>query len=211
MDSAGLEHELCGACLESDIGTNPAAQTLANSERPFYVQGQDCAVQYLKKPWDIFTSPELKEIRKKVFGYLCSKIGEAWYEKHEPKFLECVMNWNMFAATPSKLEKAFKKEFAELYSNIRSAYFNAITDFSMGFWEGARKETYKRTVDMLFWFMPGNNVAKFDKLRRTPDVPGMIKLYHEHSEEINKAHEGAEEFMNFVESKVQKQKIDAEI
>ncbi|MCX6774667.1 MAG: hypothetical protein NTY99_01090 [DPANN group archaeon] len=202
MDSADLEHELLGACLESDIGTNHEAQMLANAEKPFYELGIRYSVQYLKKPQAIFTSPELKDIRKKVFGYLCAKVGEVWYDQHEDMFMEYVMSRAIFKYTPAKMEKAFKKEFADLFENIRSAYFNALTDFSMGFWKGATQEAYKWSVDMLFWFMPDNNVSKFDKLLRTPDVPGMIKLYHENPEEINNAHKGAKKFVEFVESSI---------
>jgi hypothetical protein len=204
MDSADLEHELLGACLKADIGTNHEAQMLANAERPFYELGKIYSVQYLKKPQAIFTSPELKDIRKKVFGYLCAKIGEAWYEEHEEKFMSYVMSKAIFLYTPAKWKDDFNEEFVGLLENIRDAYFNALSDFSIGFWEGATKETYKRTVDMLFWFLPDNNVAKFDKLRRKPDVLGMVSQYHDYSDEIDKAHNGAEKFIEFVESSVTK-------
>jgi hypothetical protein len=54
--------------------------------------------------------------------------------------------------------------------------------------------------------MPDTNnyAGKFMNMLEKHNLAGLISLYHEHHDEINKAYKGAKAFMAFVESKIKK-------
>ena len=112
VNNMDLEHELLGVYIAEDSqkSTAPKVDLLTKEDRPFYELGKICSIEYMKKPLAVAYSPEMKDIRKKVFGHVCDMVGQSWYEKHEPKFLEYAMNQNLFMITPKKLEKEFKEE-----------------------------------------------------------------------------------------------------
>ncbi len=210
VDNMDLERKLLGVYIEADCGADSQVQVLTKQDRPFYELGKICSIEYMKQPLTVFSSPELKNIRKKVFGEQCRIASEAWYEKNEDMFMDAVM----------KGKDTHEEKLVELMDNIKSAYFTSLTDFTLGFYEGASKKTYELTTDMFaknveifnsFWKtfgfnMPNaNNYAgKFINMLEEHNLNGMIRLYHEHPDEINKEYKGAKKFMAFIESKIKK-------
>ena len=197
-----LAYRLLGSFVKNTNSEDAQVRAIMDGERPYYEFGRLCGVKYAKKPMMLLKDKEIFNIGKKMVGQYWRREGEQFYEDNNMM--------NAFVGGQAAPVKQLRKIQKRLISN----YFNAISDFGLGY-NSAVVETSCDTAVQAFdfgveilnscWrsfgvkFPTFNNYSKrFMGMLDNRDVQGMIELYALHGGSIDEKLPGAGKLVGFL-------------